>query len=299
MLDIRVETFLEVCRTRSYTKAAEVLCITQPAVTQHIKFLESEYGAKLVEYSNRTLTLTDAGVLFERYCMEAIISNKRLNEKLNEMRSGSKSLSFAATLTIGEFTLAPVMSEFIRTFDKYDIRMYVDNTKEVTKMLLDGEVTFALVEGLFSKADFESKLLKIEDFILVAPKDHHLTRRKEIYLEDIRNQKIIVRENGSGSRNVLERALFDKNITLDNFESIIEIGNVNLMKTLVRDGIGLSFMYRDSVSKEIDAGDLVELKVKDFHVQREFNYLYLNNKLTQTEVNECFSFFKEALHKIS
>jgi len=299
MLDIRVETFLEVCRTRSYTKAAEILCITQPAVTQHIKFLESEYGVKLVEYSNRTLTLTDAGILFERYCMEAMISNKILNEKLNEMRSGSKSLCFAATLTIGEFTLAPIISDFIRKFDKYDIRMFVDNTEKVTKMLLEGEVTFALVEGLFNKADFESKLLKMEDFILVAPNSHPLTRREEIYLEDIRNQKIIVRENGSGSRNVLERALFDKNITLDNFESIIEIGNVNLMKTLVRDGIGLSFMYRDSVRTEIDAGDLVELKVKDFRVQREFNFLYLNNELTQTEVNECFLFFKEALHKMS
>jgi len=292
MLDQRAITFLSVCRNKSYTKASEELCITQPAVTQHIKSLEKEYGSKFIEYKNRELKLTKAGELFYRYAENAKANEATISQKLREINNQLKKLEFAATLTIGEFTLAPILGDFIRAFHEYEITMHIDNTERVLEMLRKGEISFALVEGLFNKAEFDTKLYKKGKFILTAPTDHPLTLRQSIVLDDLKNETIIVREKGSGSREVLERGLFDKNYTLENFKRIIEIGNVNVIKNMVRSGIGLSFMYKDAALEEIGKGNIVELHVSDFVIEREFNFIYLKNSIMENEIGRFFEFFK-------
>lgn len=292
MLDIRVESFLSVCKNKSYTKASEELCITQPAVTQHIQFLEKQYDCKLFEYSNRELKLTKAGELFYKYAENTKANEEIITRKLQEIKNENKKLEFAATLTIGEFTLAQVLGDFIKAFKEYDVTMYVDNTEMVLNMLHQGKISFALVEGLFNKADYEAKLYKNASFILVAPVTHPLASKKVVLLEELKNETLIVREKGSGSREVLERGLFDKNYTLDNFKNIIEIGNVNVIKTMIKSGIGISFMYKDAAQEEIEKKQLTEIKILDFVIEREFNFIYLKNHIEEAELSMFFSFFK-------
>jgi DNA-binding transcriptional LysR family regulator len=293
MLDLRVETFLCVWKNRSYSRASEELCITQPAVTQHIQYLERHYNSKFFEYSNRELKLTKAGELFYKYAISAKVAEKAITDKLREINEKSKKLSFAATLTIGEFTLAPILADFIKTFSGYDVTMYVDNTETVLEMLERGEITFALVEGLFNKGDYETRLLKTASFILIAPVHHRLATKESISLEDLKGETIILREKGSGSREILERGLFDKNYTLEHFGNIIEIGNVNVIKNMVKNGIGLSFMYKDAAIREIQEGFLREVVISDFVLEREFNFIHLKNDIVQDEVDMFFSFFHD------
>ncbi|AOY77685.1 LysR family transcriptional regulator [Clostridium formicaceticum] len=292
MLDAKVESFLAVCKNKSYTKAAEELCITQPAVTQHIKSLEKQYGYRFIEYSNRALRLTKYGELFYKYAKNVKLSEKVMKNKLKEINKKNKAIKFAATLTIGEFTIAPILGDLINHFREYDITMYVDNTQRVLSMLQKGEISFALVEGLFNKADYETKLLKNASFILITSKSHPLAVKDSILLHEIINETIIIREKGSGSREVFERSLFDKNYTLENFKNVIEIGNVNVIKEMVKNQIGLSFMYKDAAYKEIQNRELAEVKISDFVIEREFNFIYLKNNLVQTEVDMFFSYFK-------
>jgi len=294
-MDLRIESFLAVWKKKSYTKASEELNITQPAVTQHIKSLEREFGCKLFEYLNRELRLTKGGELFYKYSQNAKANEKVIRQKIGELNKENKKLKFAATLTIGEYTLAPILSDFIKTFDKYDIAMYVDNTKTVLKMLENGDISFALVEGLFNKTDYETRLYKKANFILTAPRIHPLTTKKNVVLDDLRNETIIVREKGSGSREVLERGLFDRNYTLESFKNTMEIGNVNLIKEMVKSGMGLSFMYKDAAQEDIRSGQLAEVRVWDFEIEREFNFIHLKNHIDQDEIDKVFSFFKDNL----
>ncbi len=295
MLDARVDSFLSVYKNMSYTKAAEELCITQPAVTQHIKLMEKKYGCRFFDYTSRELKLTKAGELFYKYVQNAKANEKYVEQKLKEISKKSKVLRFAATLTIGEFTLAPILDDFMKTFGEYDITMYIDNTEAVLKMLQNGEISFALVEGLFNKADYETRLYKMADFVLTAPVSHKLNTGKTVLLEDLKDATVIVREKGSGSREVLERGLFDKNYTLDNFKNIIEIGNVNVIKHMVESGVGISFMYKDALIKEIREGKLAEIKISDFEIKREFNFICMKNELMKDEMDMFFSFFKSRL----
>ena len=292
MLDVKVDTFLSLCKNKSYTKASEELCITQPAVTQHIKALEREYDSKFIEYKNRELILTKSGELFLKYAKNAKLNEKIIKNKLREINKESKNMKFAATLTIGEFTIAPILGDLIKDFKEYDITMYVDNTKRVLKMLQDGEINFALVEGLFNKADYETKLFKNANFILIAPKTNPIAKKDSIFLKEIINETIIVREKGSGSREVFERSLFDKNYTLENFKNIIEIGNVNVIKEMVKKGIGLSFMYKDAANEELKKGDLVEVNISDFYIEREFNFIYIKNEIMEEEIEIFFNYLK-------
>lgn len=287
-----MESFLSVWKNKSYTKASEELNLTQPAITQHIQSLEKYYGCKFFEYSNRQLRFTKAGELLYRYVLNAKANEQIIMQKLQEINNEKKTLKFAATLTIGEFTLPPILGEFMNTFKEYDITMYVDNTKTVLQMLQNGEIYFALVEGLFKKSDYETKLYKIAPFILTAPIGHPLMSKKEVVLDDLKDETIIIRESGSGSREVLERGLYDKNHTLKDFKNIIEIGNVNVIKKMVKDGIGLSFMYKDAVSEEIKRKEIAEIKIADFIIEREFNFIYLKNDIMQSDYDTFFSFFR-------
>ncbi len=295
MLDFRIQTFLAVYKYKSYTKAAEHLNLTQPAVSQQIQHLENEYGSKLIEYSSRTLKLTLAGELFLKYCMNAAVNESMLTKKINEAKRGSKSLSFAATMTIGEFTLESVIAEFTQKFSAHSITMYVDNTQAVTDMLHEGSIMFALVEGLFSKTDFKSRLYKMARFIAVASCENPLALKKEVQLDELLDHRLIIREKGSGSREILERGLFDKNFTLESFESTIEIGNVNIMKTLVKSSDAVSFMYEDCVRKEIKEGSLKEIKISGFDIMREFNFIYVENDIINEELDEYYEFFLSRL----
>ncbi|MEW8956849.1 LysR substrate-binding domain-containing protein [Clostridium sp.] len=291
MFDIKIDSFLSVYKNKSYTKAAEELCITQPAVTQHIKSLERQYGCKLFDYSNRELKPTEEGEVFYKHT-EYLKANERLMEKkLKEVKKKSKTLKFAATLTIGEFTIAPILHKFIKVFSDYNVTMYVDNTQEVLAKIKSGDISFALVEGLFNKDEYESRLYKTVRLILTAPCNHPLVNREEVTIKDLKNETIIVREKGSGTREVLERGLFNKNYTLNGFKNIIEIGNVNVIKELVKKGTGISFMYEDAAREEIENGELSEIKISEFSIEREFNFIYLKNNLYGEEIDKFFSFF--------
>lgn len=293
MLDTRTESFLAVCRNRSYTRASEELCLTQPAITQHIQSLERHYRCKFFEYSNRQLKLTKAGELFYKYLINVKANEQIITKQLGEINNAKKTLKFAATLTIGEFTLPPILSEFMNAFKEYNITMYVDNTKTVLQMLQNGEIYFALVEGLFKKSDYETKLYKMAPFILTAPIDYPLISKKVVLLDDLKDETIIIREAGSGSREVLERGLYDKNHILKDFKNIIEIGNVNVIKEMVKGGIGLSFMYEDAVRDEIRRKELAEIRIADFAIEREFNFIHLKNEIMQSDYDAFFSFFKD------
>lgn len=296
-MDIRLQSFLKVWELKSFTKAAQNLNLTQPAVSQHIKSLEKEYNSRFLNYKGKDLILTDSGKILLEYANKIKLSEIFFIENIKQSSSKIKSIKFGATLTIGEFTLESILFEMFRNFDNYNLEIYVENTKKNLEMLEKGEIHFSLVEGLFDKTKYYFKVLKNEKFILTVSKDHNLATKSNIRIEDILNETLIIREKGSGSREILERALVDKNFNLKNFSQKIEIGNVNLIKSLVKSNLGISFMYKDAAKKEIDAGELIEVKVEDFIIEKEFNFIYMDDELYIKELIYFYEFLKQNIDR--
>ena len=200
-------------------------------------------------------------------------------------------LNFGATLTIGEYTLSAPLKDLMREFPNIRINMEVGNTETLLRKLRDGEIDFAILEGHFDKSSYESIFFSSQDYIGVASPKHRYANKK-INFDHILAERLILRERGSGTRDILERILYEQNYTMKNFQRIVEIGNMNLIKDLVVENFGITFLYKEAVKEELKKGILVKLDLVDFNIQREFNFVYLKNSLHYKDYIRWFDFFK-------
>lgn len=291
MLDFRHETFLILCNTKNYTKAAEVLYITQPAVTQHIKFLEKYYGVKLFNYEKKVLTLTKAGEKLYDFVVTINADSKKIKEIFTLKSLQSFPLSFGTTLTIGEYIMPEILNKLIKEYPELHVTMLVDNTQVLLQKLQEGKIDFIILEGFFDKFKYDSVLFSSEKFIPVCSGKSDLKNR-DIKFSEILDYRLIVREKGSGTRNIFEQALYKHNLSLESFDKVCEIGNINIIKELVKEDLGLTFLYKAAVEKELKNGDLNELSIADFSAEYEFNFVFLKGSQHKKEYLKWYEFLK-------
>lgn len=276
MLDNRLQTFLTLCETCNYTKTAEKLNLTQPAVTQHIQYLEDYYKVKLIAGKGKSFSLTEEGKALLEYSRTLKANSERILPLLHRIKNRVKQLNFGATLTIGEYMIPPILYQIFKDDQDTHILMIVENTNILQKMLWEGKIDFALLEGHFDRNQFQSRLISDEVFIGVcSPQNENALKAN--YLEDLLDQNLILREPGSGTRDVLEQALYARNLSIKDFKRKIEIGNMNAIKELCHQNTGITFMYREAVKRELSTGYLVQIPLKNFNVSHPFNFVYLKN----------------------
>lgn len=287
MLDFRVETFLTVCETMNFTKAAKLLHITQPAVSQHIHALETQVDAKLFTYEGKQLVLTQAGMMFHQAATTMRHDALKLIDMIHQ-KEENRVLHFGATLTIGEYLMPEVLIDLLKREPDIQIRMFVSNTSKLIHMLDQGDIDFAIVEGFFTKAAYESIIYRHERFLPVCAANYECVKDVE-YIQDLLPERLLIREAGSGTREMLERTLKEKNLTLNDFKHIVELGNLNTIKRMVCAGAGISFFYQPVVQKELDQGILREIKLKDFSLSHEFTFLWRKDSVYKEIYLELYS----------
>ena len=293
MLDFRVETFLAVCQTMNFTRAAEQLHITQPAVSQHIHALEEQYSTKLFRSQGKQLQLTESGRLFFRTAAAMHHDDLRLREALHQENTRRR-LRFGATLTIGEYIMPGPLHRLLEREPDIQLYMLTANTQELLKLLDQGELDFAIVEGYFDKQAYDSLVYCTQRYIPVCASEYpfsHPVRR----LEDLLEERLLVREPGSGTRNVLERALEVRNLSVRNFRRVTELGSLNLIKSLVCAGAGISFFYQPVVQQELEAGKLREIPLEDCSIYHDFAFLWRRGSLFAADYREIYSLLCQGL----
>ncbi|MGN0384073.1 MAG: LysR substrate-binding domain-containing protein [Eubacterium sp.] len=280
MIDFRIETFLCVCKYMNYTKAANELNLTQPGVSQHIKYLENYYGTKLFKYSNRTLTITKEGIELKN-AMLSIKHDTQHLKKLFSMSSVDQScFSFGATLSIGEFFLSKYLGNYLINNSNNCINYTVNNTHELLKKLDDGIIDFAFIEGNFTKKDYDFITIKEEPFICVSGNN---TNPQIQVFSDILNSHLLVREDGSGSKEILASYLSEHGYTLQDFSMQSIVNSPYIIKQLLLNNIGISFMYETVVADELKSGKLIKLNIPDFNIIHEFNFVWRKNSIFKEE----------------
>ena len=287
MMDFRMETFLTVCQYQNYTKAAKVLNITQPAVTQHIQYLQNYYGVKLFEYKEKRLTLTFEGETLHRAALTMRNDEEKLKRSLQEEKEKRKSIRFGATLTIGDYVLPKKLASYMNKYPQNDVYMVVDNTSHLLEALNRGELDFAVVEGYFKKSEFDCLLWSMEPYICICSGRHVLPDRI-LTLADLFEEKLIMRNAGSGSREVLVRVLGGHNYHLSNFKNVVEISDIHVIKELVKEDCGISFLYRKAVEKELEEGTIRQVPLANFQVFHEFNFLWRKGSIFADEFKQTF-----------
>lgn len=296
MLDFRLETFLSLCEEKSYTKTAQKLCITQPAVSQHIRYLEQHFGKKLFIYQCKNLTLTPEGEQLYKYTLLSKTDWNKIEENIRSLETNKRVL-FGATLTIGEYVMPDILSELIKDSISPHLTMLVDNTETLLLKLQQGEIDFAFIEGQIDKKNFTTRLFMNSKFIPICSKGHEFANRV-VNFDEIFTKRLITRESGSGTRGVLEQVLIEHNQNIQNFMDITEVGNLNVIKLLVEKGLGITFLYENAVEKEINSGVLKKIALTDFEAEREFNFVCMKGSHFLEDYLRFFDKCKEIIETI-
>ncbi|MCI8647182.1 MAG: LysR family transcriptional regulator [Firmicutes bacterium] len=291
MLDFRVHTFLAVCKHMNFTRAAEELNITQPAVSQHIRYLEELYGIKLFDYKNKKIRLTEAGALLHGVATTMLHDDIHLQGRLKELRGQKASLTFGVTLTVGEFVMPKPVARFLRLYPQVNIKMTVANTQELLKKLSSGELDFALVEGFFAKKEYDSLVYSTEKYIAVHGQTY-VPQRKLTRIEDTFSERLIIREAGSGTREIFERYLESRNFQLEDYENVAEISNISAIKALIEEGCGITFLYERAVRQELEEGKLVSIPLEDFYVTHDFTFIWRRGSIFSDYYQNLFQMIR-------
>ena len=276
MIDSRLITFLTVARIKNFTKAGEILNLTQPAVSQHIKFLEEYYQVILIKKNGRGTNLTEEGEILFKYVEKLEILYRALEMELKNKSAIRKVYNVGATMTIGGYVLPYILGEYKHRYRNIDIILQVNNTKEITEKLLNRKIDLALVEGPFDKRKFNYKKLKDDELVLAVSPKHDFYKKKSVDLEEVIRGKLILREKGSGTRAVFEKKLRELAGDLENLNVYMELGSINAIKSLVEANLGYTIISREAIKRELELGTIAVIPIRSVKLSREFNFIYLN-----------------------
>lgn len=292
MLDYRLETFICVAKHLNYTKAAEELNITQPAVSQHIKYIEESYQVKLFHYHKKRLQISEEGNIL----LSAITTMKHdeiyLRERLITMHKQQKELTFGCTLTVGEYIIPEILATYLKKQKNINMKMVVANTQELLTKINNGDIDFALVEGYFNKNDFDSIIYSRENYIAVCGNQYTFSKPIK-HFEDLIDETILLREQGSGTRDILERYAEEKNMKLSDFKNTIEIGSINTIKYMVKQNVGITFLYEAAVKEELKNQEMKIIPLSDMHFHHDITFIYRKNSIFKQYYTDLFHQFKK------
>ena len=272
MLDYRTHTFLAVYRTGSFTRAAEQLHVTQPAVSQHIRQLEGHYGCALFSKTGRGVEPTPAGHLLYRALGTAENDEARLREELVTLgreKGERPPLRLGCTRTIADYVAPRLLSEHLRRHPDDHVYLRTGNTAELVELIEAGGVDLALVEGSFNREVFESEVLSREPFVAVAADGERPSS-----ITDLLARRLVLREPGSGTREILERHLAARELSVGDFAGAIELASIPTIKACVAAGAGVSFMYRVAVESELADGSLADVTPEDCAIEHDFSLIW-------------------------
>lgn len=292
MLDFRMDTFLTVCEYMNFTHAAEHLNLTQPAVSQHIKYLEKVYDTTLFIRDKKKLSLTPAGTIL-RSALETMRNDENtLKKRMKESLHGKKVLTFGVTMTVGEYAIIPALSHFIKTHPDIDFHIRYANTQTLLSYLSEGTIDFAIVEGYFKSEQYQTRIYKEEEYIAVAS-SNHIFEKPVHCLNDLTSERLLIREHGSGTRAILTKTLALKNMSVKDFRHLVEIENIHTIVTLLKQDCGISFLYKAAVEQELKDGTLIQISLSDFMVMHDFTFIWNKDSIFSKEYETIFEELKK------
>ena len=291
MLDFRTETFLTVCQTMNFTVAAKQLNITQPAVSQHIHFLEEQYHTSLFLYRNKQLFLTDSGEILRKHLLTMKNDEKTIMEELKNHSLGIESFSIGVTMTIGEYAIVDKLADFLIRHPEINMHLHYGNTSQLLNLLDNGQIRMAIVEGNYPKENYSHKKYSTEDYIAVCAASHHFVKNHPNTINDLLSERLLVREEGSGTRNILEQNLTARGLHITDFPHYTEVENMHTIIGLLKKDCGISFLYKIAVENELQSGILKEIPLHDFKMQHDFDIIWEKHSIyTEKYLSICEEF---------
>lgn len=259
---------------KSFTRAAEILFLSQPSLSKQIKTLESRLNILLINRENNIVSLTEAGKLFLQYSERILALCEESCRALNDLKSGDRgNLTVGASQTIGTYLMPRVLALFAQNHPQINIKVHVDSTRKIAKRVLEGDVNIAVVGGNVPQ-ELE-KNLKVESFvddelILIIPKSHPfaLRKKKKITKDDLYHLKFITLNSNSTIRKLIDNILIQNHIRTKQFNVIMQLNSIEAIKTAVSLGLGAAFVSSSAIEKEIELKTIEIIAIENIKITR-------------------------------
>jgi len=276
----QLHIFYTVADRGSFSAAAQTLHMTQPAVTMQVQALEERYGTKLLNRTTKKLELTEAGHWLLPQARKAVELLRDTDERMIRFVEELKGrLQFAASLTIGEYVLPRLLGTFLRRHPGLSVNMKVMNTTEIIDAISHQGLDFGLIEAPCEIPGILTEAVMDDELMLVAPADHPFASREFVTLEEVVKQPLVLREKGSGTRQVVEDELWRHDVEERNLNVVSEFGSTAAVKSAVEAGLGLSVLSVWTIKHELALGLLKTVRIQDVAFKRQFYAVRLPSSL--------------------
>jgi DNA-binding transcriptional LysR family regulator len=295
MADRRLQVFHAVARQLSFTKAAEVLFMTQPAVTFQIKQLEEHFNTRLFDRGHGRISLTPAGELVLQYAEKILGLSGEMDVRLAEMTGEvGGSLLVGASTTIAEFLLPRILGEFKSKYPNVRPRLIVANSETIETRVAEHTIDIGFIESPSHQPNLQTEICCEDELQVICSPKFPLARLKEIAPQNLAEHPFVSREPGSGTREFTEVYLRKHGVDIDHLQPVMELGSPVALLDVVETGIGYAIASRTSVLKSLRLGDLVSIPLKP-RLTRKLSMVYPKEKFRSRLVTAFVDFATEKL----
>lgn len=263
----QLQCFAAVAKNLSYTRAAEELHLTQPAVSMQIRQLEQQAGLALTEQFGKQVHLTEAGEEVYRYARSILQQVDEMDDVLDKLKGFAGGRLRIAAISSANYFAPKLLGTFHQRFPDVGVSMEVTNQRAVLQLVIDNEVDMAIMGQPPKDSQVEAVAFMDNPLVIVAPPGHRLAGRKRIALGELEKEVFLTREPGSGTRGAMERFFREQKLKLT---TGMGMGSLSSIKQGVQAGLGLGLLPRDAVRVELNIGHLVELRVKGLPIHRHW-----------------------------
>jgi DNA-binding transcriptional LysR family regulator len=289
MADRRLQVFHTVARHLSFTKAAEALHMTQPAVTFQVRQLEEYFNTRLFDRTHNRISLTDAGRRVYGYADRIFELYAEMENSVRELTGEISGLVIiGASTTIAEYMLPALLGDFKAKYPDVNVRLKVSNTDGIVQMVENNIIDLGVVEAPVGNKNLAVEVCRMDQLVLIVPTDHELAKESSVEISKLVNYPYICREEGSGTREVIAEYMQSQGLK-GTLNINMELGSPEAVKGAVEAGMGISVVSRATVSKELKLGTLVALNLEPA-LERPFSFVHQKQKFRLRAMDELLEF---------
>jgi DNA-binding transcriptional LysR family regulator len=290
MADRRLQVFHTVARLLSFTKAAEALHMTQPAVTFQVRQLEEYFNTRLFDRTHNRITLTEVGDKVYEYAEKIFEQYALMENTVKEMTGDINGvLMIGASTTIAEYMLPILLGDFKIKYPEVRIRLRVSNTDEIVSMVESNTIDLGVVEAPVANKSLVVTLCRMDQLVAIVPPNHPLSQFQEVSVKELVSYPYISREEGSGTREVINEYFNRANLSFYDLNIVMELGSPEAIKGAVASGMGVSILSRAAIQKDLQLGLLKEVRLNPT-LERPFSFVHQKQKFRLRAMEELLNF---------
>ncbi|MEX2568523.1 MAG: LysR family transcriptional regulator [Cyclobacteriaceae bacterium] len=274
MFDFRLKVFNTVARRLSFTKAAEELHITQPAVTKHIKELENQFNLAFFDRRGNKVQLSPAGEVLLKHTEEIKEIYRQIEFDLNQLNQTLKGvLHIGSSTSITQYILPPLLARFHKIHQEVKVELFSGNSEQIEQALLNKKIEVGVIEGKSKRREIHYTPFLKDEIVLVCSSKNTLAKKDEILPEELKKIPLLLREPGSGTLEVTADALKQKGISLAELQVEMQLGSTEAIKSYLQHSDCMAFVSLHAILKELENGALKIIEIKKLPIHRDFYFI--------------------------